>query len=631
LVVATGGTLRLAHDLIRTAAARDIPDEQRLDIHRRIGDWLARVAGNDVQRLREALGHRHRARLPSVGLASRLARSRQRTLLGTDGLRLLASIADDADSLDPATLELHEQVASLATELAEHEEAIERWSLVAERVETPLQRASALLAASRAAYGLGTAADARQFLERSRGVEAHEDVLRLEQDSHEAAILLWLEQRTSEGEALARTAVATARALAAGSGGVTALPARARRAYIDALRLDYEAAVMTGDLDGLLRAAEEREAAARGFDLESYLTASLALCLALRQNGRVDEAIARGRRVWDEAERRVLPRLVVDTGYWLSRTLTIKGDLPEAELLVQKATAVAARAGDIPRARHRLVRQECAIGLERGRPREALRRLETIDEPNEHQRIMLHGDRALWYGRLDGATAAPSVIDEIAKGDACAAAVGCRRCAAELALFTAEALARIGWRKQAREALRRWEELNVREVYDDLVNLHVGALAADDPAARIAALETTVSTATSSPFALLALWIRMDLGRGLAAAGSERAVAELERVGDVASELGATTVLELTEQALRTLGVRRWRRGAATAILTAREQEIARLIAAGRSNPEIAQELFLSRKTVERHVSNVLKKVGVRNRAELAGKVAELKVEGAPR
>ena len=64
---------------------------------------------------------------------------------------------------------------------------------------------------------------------------------------------------------------------------------------------------------------------------------------------------------------------------------------------------------------------------------------------------------------------------------------------------------------------------------------------------------------------------------------------------------------------------------------TEREQAIVSLIAGGASNPEIAQELFLSRKTVERHVSNVLRKVGVRNRAELAAKAAELKVEGAPR
>lgn len=99
----------------------------------------------------------------------------------------------------------------------------------------------------------------------------------------------------------------------------------------------------------------------------------------------------------------------------------------------------------------------------------------------------------------------------------------------------------------------------------------------------------------------------------------------------MASDHGAGTVLELAEQALRALGVRTWRRGAAAKPLTEREQEIVRLVAEGASNPEIAQQLFLSRKTVERHVSNVLRKVGARNRAELAVRVAELEVEGAHR
>jgi len=526
---------------------------------------------------------------------------------------------------------LHEEVASLATELAEHEQALGHWTLVAERAELPVRRASALLAASRAAYGLARAAEARELLEHSRQVEAGDEVLWLEQDTHEAAILLWLEQRTMEGHAFARQAVAAATRLAAESGGVAALDPRARRAYIDALRLDHEAAVMKGDREGLLRAAEAREAAARGFDLESYLTASLALCLALRQNGRVHEAIARGRHVWVEAERRVLPRLVVDAGFWLGRSLALKGDLVEAELIVQKATEVVARAGDVPRARHRLARQECAIALERGRPHDALQRLETTDEPNEHQRIMLHGDLALWSARLDGPASAATVLEQLSKGQACADAVGCKRCAAELRLFSAEALARIHRQEDAQRALSRWAALDVREALDDILYLHAEALAEADAPARAAALDTALAAAEASPFGLATLWIRLDLGRELAAAGDDRAVAELERAALIASEQGATTVLELAEQVLRSLGVRTWRRGAATRPLTEREQEIMRLIAGGASNPEIAKQLFLSRKTVERHVSNVLKKVGARNRAELAARVAELEIEGAHR
>ena len=77
------------------------------------------------------------------------------------------------------------------------------------------------------------------------------------------------------------------------------------------------------------------------------------------------EAIARARRVWAEAQRRILPRLAVDAGFWLSRSLALQGELIEAEQVVREAVEVAARAGDVPRARHRILRQP------RRRPRPA--------------------------------------------------------------------------------------------------------------------------------------------------------------------------------------------------------------------------------------------------------------------
>jgi predicted ATPase/DNA-binding CsgD family transcriptional regulator len=62
--------------------------------------------------------------------------------------------------------------------------------------------------------------------------------------------------------------------------------------------------------------------------------------------------------------------------------------------------------------------------------------------------------------------------------------------------------------------------------------------------------------------------------------------------------------------------------------LTAREREVLSLLAAGRSNPEIARALFISTKTVSVHVSNILAKLGVSGRGEAAAVVRRLGVYG---
>ena len=53
-------------------------------------------------------------------------------------------------------------------------------------------------------------------------------------------------------------------------------------------------------------------------------------------------------------------------------------------------------------------------------------------------------------------------------------------------------------------------------------------------------------------------------------------------------------------------------------LLTDREKEIARLVGEGKSNREIAGELFLSEGTVRNHLSSILAKTGLRDRTQLA-------------
>jgi DNA-binding NarL/FixJ family response regulator len=64
--------------------------------------------------------------------------------------------------------------------------------------------------------------------------------------------------------------------------------------------------------------------------------------------------------------------------------------------------------------------------------------------------------------------------------------------------------------------------------------------------------------------------------------------------------------------------------------LSEREREVARLIAEGSSNREIADRLVVSPKTVERHVTNILAKLGMRNRTELASRILSASVRASP-
>lgn len=102
----------------------------------------------------------------------------------------------------------------------------------------------------------------------------------------------------------------------------------------------------------------------------------------------------------------------------------------------------------------------------------------------------------------------------------------------------------------------------------------------------------------------------------------------------VLDALGARPAAALVRARLRGMGLHRVPRGpqqatrANPAGLTDRQLEILRLVAAGRTNPEIAATLVLSVRTVDHHVSAVLQKLGVASRRDAARALAALEVRG---
>ncbi|GAA3434763.1 BTAD domain-containing putative transcriptional regulator [Kutzneria kofuensis] len=163
------------------------------------------------------------------------------------------------------------------------------------------------------------------------------------------------------------------------------------------------------------------------------------------------------------------------------------------------------------------------------------------------------------------------------------------------------------------------------------------------PARAFNAAQRCASLISGDPAPLVAVARRYrDVGRRIEfAVTSEDAAVLLARRGEVDrarrtfqeallvyAELGASWDIRRAESRLREFGIRR--AGVSTGqpavagwnALVGDEVRVAELVALGRSNPEIATELALSRRVVQAHVSRIMQKLGVDSRPDLVGKVS---------
>jgi DNA-binding CsgD family transcriptional regulator len=179
-------------------------------------------------------------------------------------------------------------------------------------------------------------------------------------------------------------------------------------------------------------------------------------------------------------------------------------------------------------------------------------------------------------------------------------------------LERAEAL--LGWLEERGRSLDRTWALAAGARCRGLV-----ASAKGDQVAALAAFDDSLAHHARLPFPF-------ERGRTLLALGQTRRRGKQKRAAREAlaaalaifEEVGAPLWAEKARAELARIGGRT----ASAGDLTPTEQRVAELVAEGRSNKEVAGELFVTVKTVERNLSRVYEKLGVRSRSELARRFA---------
>jgi DNA-binding CsgD family transcriptional regulator len=290
-----------------------------------------------------------------------------------------------------------------------------------------------------------------------------------------------------------------------------------------------------------------------------------------------------------------------------------RGELDTALAYLLSAEAVAERAG--PKTAGRIAVQLAFVRVMRGELELAEQLLDSLRPPPgswEHYRIleprgMLLEERGVHEAALGCYLEGGAVEDH-------PVALWCLAGAVKSA-------AALGDRETAERSRARLEELAPRWSASSWLLLASRGFC-ESVAGRVDAAELLDEAASVCPEAFHAAGLRLEAAR------LRRDRAGVMEAIDAFDGMGARHAADRARAVARSLGLRPGRRRRDEGPLSEREQEIALLVAAGKTNAEVAAALYLSPRTVERHVGSILGKLGFRSRVELAAEVAAGRLPG---
>ncbi len=623
------GHAAFRHALTQEALYSEVPWMRRRDLHRRLAETIEAAGGSSAEAADHWLGAGESARarealVEAVRETEALHAHRDTARAARQALELWEEDADEELRLE--TLERCGRCAQLAGELAEAAKAWRELAAGRNRRQEPTAYAQAqrqlaavldLSGARDAAFAARrVAADA--FLAGEEPAEAAVERLAMADHHRRGA-------RYGEAIELAELAAAEAgaagrfdlsarvlglRGVAEAKGGEFEQGLESVRAGL-ALALEHDLTPVAAELYQRLSlvlydGADYRQA-------EEALTTALDLCRTGEDAGTEVACVTclvyvlRERGEWSRAEELGRELIEADTAVWVSEGLVgaihaFQGKLSAARRMLNASRAVSSSVGHYNMymdSTTGLAYVAAAEGLDDEATKYCHELLARWEESEDHH-------YAIWGIRWAATYFAGR--GERAEAQACAEALGQMASAAG----HGDALAALA------------------QVVGELALLEGDEAAAAEHLARAVELHRSLAI----PFERAQIELRA--GVILAAAGAREE--GLERLCDAyrsATKLGARPLAAAAAQEVAALGEsvaqRLGSRAAATADgvqLTRRELEVLRHVAIGRTNREIAQELFISQRTVDMHVRNLLGKLDCRSRVEASHRAGELGLLG---